>query len=252
MSLKPAKSLEPALWVKPSTQNFAKDVLSLVPGNFEAYIRILHPAYQVTGSEENQITLRWSEVAERKNRVAHRLMQWHNIRADEPTVYDYTSLKPDDVWLRNPKEDSPPSKDANVLAKLLTPHTKTPQDCFFAVWEGYTGCLGEPITGAPTFDMPNRTYYLLEGPVTKAHESICTGYIDNTSDALHQGPNLWWPIDHAWFVYSAVDFNSTYVGVSVEGAESILLSEELEAYLVEPTDSIMYDSDTINPSGVRD
>jgi hypothetical protein len=59
-------------------------------------------------------------------------------------------------------------------------------------------------------------------------------------------PNLIWPADHSWFVASEVDFDSTLVGGSAELVETIVQCPALEAWQVEPTDSLAIDADKIN------
>jgi hypothetical protein len=59
-------------------------------------------------------------------------------------------------------------------------------------------------------------------------------------------PNLIWPADRSWFVVSEVDFDSTLVGGSAELIKAIVESPALEAWQVEPTDSLAFDADKIN------
>ena len=59
----------------------------------------------------------------------------------------------------------------------------------------------------PTFDLPNRTYYLLAGPVAAA-----TRLRDPGSLVDWRRPDLFWPDDRRWFVATDVDFWSLYVG----------------------------------------
>jgi hypothetical protein len=81
--------------------------------------------------------------------------------------------------------------------------------------------------------MPYRDYLLYPAPVTEA-----LGWED--------GPNLWWPEDHAWCVASEIDHPYTYVGGSNELIHAILQDPAIEALPARDTDRVAYDSDTIN------
>jgi len=74
---------------------------------------------------------------------------------------------------------------------------------------------------------------------------------ESASDSMEawerrDAPNLIWAADHTWLVASEVDFDSTLVGGSTELIEAIIESPELEAWQVEPTDSLAADADKIN------
>ena len=62
------------------------------------------------------------------------------------------------------------------------------------------------------------------------------------------GPNLWWPDDHAWCVASEIDLAYTYVGGSRKLIEQVLELPALESLPCEITDRVTYDSDRINTS----
>jgi len=59
-------------------------------------------------------------------------------------------------------------------------------------------------------------------------------------------PNLIWPADRSWLVASEVDFDSTLVGGSAELIQAIVDSPKLEAWKVEPTDSLAAEADRVN------
>jgi hypothetical protein len=59
-------------------------------------------------------------------------------------------------------------------------------------------------------------------------------------------PNLIWPADQTWLVASEVDFDSTLVGGSAKLIKAIVDSPKLEAWQVEPTDSLTADADKVN------
>ena len=81
--------------------------------------------------------------------------------------------------------------------------------------------------------LPAREYLLFRGSVADAQ-----GWED--------GPNLWWPDDHAWCVASEIDFPYTYVGGSQELIDAIVQDPAIESLPAKDTDGIRYSSDTVN------
>jgi hypothetical protein len=138
-----------------------------------------------------------------------------------------------------------------ILRSVLAAHTTTPDDCFFALWDGWGGFGGGPqdtgarwvvplgsppaeiaearrltaeaklVDYAPAFDpaflngpmvtVPNRAYYLFGGPLT---EEVDWGAADYSADLQRHytdEPALMWPADHAWF--AAGDVDPDWIGV---------------------------------------
>jgi hypothetical protein len=131
-----------------------------------------------------------------------------------------------------------------AVATVGSRHTATPDRAWFAVWEGYgwdtstshvaaQGPLDDAarralreeqarlreedtrrhamvragLADVPRFELPNRTYHLLAGPVAAVTEIEVPG-----SPGRWQRPDLFWPDDHSWFVATDVDFWSLYIG----------------------------------------
>lgn len=133
-----------------------------------------------------------------------------------------------------------------IVASVGERHTSTPALAWFAVWEGHgfdrvTTQIAWPdlpiddatrraraderarlrdvddhrnttiraaLAQVQRFDLPNRTYYLLEGQVTAATELRHPEPSDEW-----RNPDLFWPDDRRWFVATDVDFWSLYIGV---------------------------------------
>lgn len=70
--------------------------------------------------------------------------------------------------------------------------------------------IGPSLAEVPRFDLPDRTYYLLQGPLRALAGSR---YPD---DEVRKNPDLFWPDDYSWFAATDVDFWSLYVGGSTE------------------------------------
>jgi hypothetical protein len=130
------------------------------------------------------------------------------------------------------------------LVPVLARHTSTPDDCWFAIWDGYgfdtsmtllaasvrdgeerrelerererlreddarrNKSIRLALRGLPSFELPNRRYYLLHGGVTAASK------ITRPDGEFPQPPDLWWPADRAWFVGGDTDLDWCYIAGS--------------------------------------
>ncbi|MEY2473467.1 MAG: hypothetical protein QOK28_2796 [Actinomycetota bacterium] len=136
------------------------------------------------------------------------------------------------------------------LAAPLIEATSTPEDCFFAIWEGYGFTSGttayafygdsvdreemerlrrearlddaernRQVTAAlslvPTFELPHRRYYIVAGAVEAAAR------ITRPDHAGPQPPDLWWPKDHRWFVGGDTDLDWCYLAGSRQLTDSV-------------------------------
>lgn len=124
-------------------------------------------------------------------------------------------------------------EDAIELAKLLAGYTRTPEQCYFGVWEGYgqfgvgsTFMLstdgGAPLSPPPEvlsaeqFECDYWEYFLYGGPLALLDSFFG---VDRWWGDV---PNIWWPADHAWFVMSHYDLDCTYVAGSDECIRALL------------------------------
>ena len=87
-------------------------------------------------------------------------------------------------------------------------------------------------------ELPHRSYLLLVGALPAA---LQIGW-----GPLRQSPNLFWPADHAWCAATELDFDSTLLGGTTELIETILATPTLDAWPVQPDDSLAFDADRIN------
>ncbi len=259
--LRPSSRNEEADWIGDRLAPFGSGVTAIVPGGFEAYVRIFHPA---TGLNDEPI--RWADVAAKSGRTMHRLAQFHAINRPE--------LSDVDPNVNGPNNGNLPLDLLKVLYGTLAAHTSTPQSCFFCLWEGYDwrdtsgggitftpiGYSGPPappfehrnpipefirraVAAEPRVRLPGRDYLLFEGPLegrVEVGSNLTPAYF------MDQSPNLFWPEDHAWCAASEIDLYCTLVAGSKALAESLTANSALEACLMLPDDPISSDSDTIN------
>lgn len=133
-----------------------------------------------------------------------------------PNMYDrYTRVAPapftEGDWWEEQR------KVVAAIARTAARHTTTPERACFAIWtgHGYDDPATHPeLAQVPTFELPNRSYYLLSGPVTSASRIEEPGGRGMSSS--FRPPDLWWPEDRAWFVGTDVDFWSNFAAGSAE------------------------------------
>lgn len=238
-------------WIKPGLGGEFGAVSLQVPTLYEAYARIFHPAY-----DRESKPVRWTDIAKARGRAAHRRMQWETLTAGAEWESPVPSIGEMDL------------ADLDALCELLAAHTTNPDHCYFGLcaiqsWEdSFSAEELKPLLKLPH----DRDHIVLAGPLP-AVDQIARDYSSANStsavavawkgDGPHrerervewswrEAPNLIWPADHSWFVVSEVDFDSTLVGGSAELVETIVQSPALEAWRVEPTDSLAFDADKIN------
>jgi hypothetical protein len=127
--LRSSSRLVEAEWLAQRLRPFGSGFTSIVPADFPAYLRILHPVYGV-----NNELLRWADVAAKSGRTMHRLAEFQEIYRPEVDV------SMDAVTL--PAAGNLPSHLLASLCEILAEHTNTPKSCCFCLWEGY-GWLNE-------------------------------------------------------------------------------------------------------------
>jgi hypothetical protein len=239
-----SNEVEAAEWIVRRLHPFASDVGSLVPEDFAAYVRILHPARGPDGE-----SLRWADLAREAGVELHPALQFESLveeararAVDEPSR---GTLEPEEL---------------DALTEILARHTGRPDRCWFSLWDGYGWLQGPPAVaglarrrglrrrpadlpdvphvpaGTARVEIPHRALLLYEGPVDAAAAFV--------RYPMGQSPNLWWPDDRGWCVASEIDFDSTYVGGSEALAGELLHDERLEVLPAAVTDPI-------NPAGLR-
>jgi hypothetical protein len=106
------------------------------------------------------------------------------------------------------------------VIEVLTRNATTPNDCWFAVWEGNTA-LDDIRVMAPTAKIAGYNYFMLKGSVSRAADTL--GGLS---------PNLWWPTDHAWCVAQHFDFPCAYLGGNTNTVADLLALTEIESSTV--------------------
>jgi hypothetical protein len=226
---------EDVAWVAAGRHPFhAYDVGSLVPGVFERYARVLHPAATDAGAP-----VRWDMVAAWSGRTAHALAQWDALSRPVAAVAS------DRPFQDPPGTDGLREPHLAALCDLLSAHTATRDDCYIGVWHGFGWLDRSDLLSSPELDLDQRTYLVRRGPIETARE-IGWRHFDGSFES--EPPNLVWPADRAWFVAGDVDLDSTYLGGSGALIDALLADPRLEAWEVHPADGVTADSDHVNGS----
>jgi hypothetical protein len=191
------------------------------PG-YAAYARILHPAWHET-SDGVLSECTWSEIAKANGKHMHPLAFFTEIT----TVDGVKLFEQPKLWTHGPANGGPPAGVAMRLVGILARHTRSPESCWFGLWEGY-GALEDRIPAdGPRFLLPGRGYILLRGPL--AAVLSCA--------ELPRLPDRWWPEDHAWCLGGDVDTECAYIAGSEQLIAEVLADSGLEAYQVQSSDN---------------
>ncbi|MBM4542137.1 hypothetical protein GS463_24475 [Rhodococcus hoagii] len=222
-----ASGPDAGFWIADGLRRGAFDVGGLVPPVFDAFARVFHPVYLHDGDDWTRVN--WGTIARQHGTTAHAAMSWQTITGTHRPGND-------------PEEGSLPRPEASVLATILRHHTTTPDECWFAIWDGY-GDEGRPPAGIERLDA-SRNMVVLHGPITAAEARFGAA-------PHHSGggcsANLWWPNDHTWCVATDIDHKSTHVGGNSACIDAILTDPRLEAFPVSGTQFIGWAADTVNP-----
>jgi hypothetical protein len=200
-------SLEAADWIRNSMTTFGRNVCSFLPGGFPAYARVYHPF------ESNRKFSTWREQLAITGREL----------IDRGDAADFAYHGAVDGQARHGSLAAPIFE---ALLEHLIPETTTPDECYFAIWEGF-GALPPELT--PKLELPGRAYHVFSGPLQGALTSFDIMQFERPTSTPHMPANLWWPADHAWCIATEIDFAWTYVGASRACIDAVLADQRLES-----------------------
>ena len=211
---------------------------SQVPPVFEAYARVLHPASAKGPSAhaDDWLPVRWDAIAAWSGGTVHALAQFGPMARPRGVSRGARPYRTD------PSDGSIPLATLGALSAVLGPHTTTPDDCYIGVWEGY-GRVDRSWEASLHLRLEARTHLVREGPLSAIDEVGCT-WPDGTF--RRDSPSVMWPADRAWFLSNDVDLDSTYIGGSAALVEALVADRGIEAWPVQESDSVLFDSDLVN------
>ena len=229
-------------WIAPRLAPWEGEytIAIVIPGGFEAYARVLHPAETPDSGDR---LVRWADVAAWSGMPLRGDAQFHSVALPPAAPGG-----PPPYGGQGPQGGSLFPADAEVVAAIARDWTATPGDCWFCVWDGFgweagftfaaSGGTGQPpraieepgrdpvpgpVREGPRVRLPHRDYLLYQGP---AEAVVALAGLDGTGG---QCPNIWWPADRAWSVASEIDLPWTYVGGPRGLIDAILAEDRIEA-----------------------
>ncbi|MGH7604082.1 MAG: hypothetical protein ACRENK_08820 [Gemmatimonadaceae bacterium] len=180
---------------------------SFLPGDLAAYARVYHPFGD--GDDSVVGVSSWAALAANAGR---------NL-SDPAAAADFAYHGLSNAQARTGTL-SPSS--IRPLVEHLRPATTTPEQCYFALWDGFAGSV-VPRGLVPKLELPNRAYHVFAGPLEGALSSF------DAVSYSHRSANLWWAADHAWCVATEIDFAWTYVGGPRARIDAILADSRLDS-----------------------
>ena len=243
VSDQPSPQRDAAGWLS-NLPDGLRAVGSAVPGGFERYVRILHPA------QVGPRAATWAEIAAWSGR---RLSPDSN--SQQLMVHGDGARWDEQLGHGCPEEGPAGPGEAGLrrLYELLAEATDTPDHLWLLIdvveydvpmpTGGYTSAWGD--TRGPSRTAERRL--LLQ----KELEQRCGVSVAGDRFILHRGalaatggrwmqfPSYWWPQDRSWLVYTHIDSTSTYVAGDERLVERLLhddLLEVVEAQLDHPFD----------------
>lgn len=130
-----------------------------------------------------------------------------------------------------------------ALLHLLAAETSCPEDCYFALWEGWG--FPESAHRWPTFGVPHdaqfpaRSFFLFRGPLSEAEiwgtpaEAGIWGRPEFSGGGT---PAFVWPSDRTWCVAADIDPHWAGIGATVPSIERLIADRRLDAVGADPDD----------------
>jgi hypothetical protein len=239
------RDVSPADWVLRALKPWAREggvrLWSFMPDVFDAYARVFHPI------REGVETTTWAELGSRRGISLTPDIAFLEIAGLDPR--DQNGI--DDLA---PIDGNLPTPECEALTRILRPHTRSPETCWFCLWEGSglfwsTGHAhfsavdasesqrhggeaaarkreagreqDELLDSTPRVMAQARHHFLFKGPL----EAACGFEPAN----WQLSPNLWWPDDRSWCVITEIEGFSTYVGGTAGAIADVVSASDVEA-----------------------
>ncbi|WP_205709610.1 hypothetical protein [Kineococcus siccus] len=130
------------------------------------------------------------------------------------------------------------TEQLRTAVDVLSAHTTTVDDCYFALWDGW-GVTPAGGPARPTWQLPDRDYFLFQGPLSALGDEDQWREALRTSDARWwlPVPAFVWPADRAWCLTKDVDPHYAGIGASGAAIEDLLVRSGLDLVLSDPADT---------------
>ncbi|HEX7662511.1 MAG TPA: hypothetical protein VF444_23855 [Pseudonocardiaceae bacterium] len=151
---------------------------------------------------------------------------------------DMSGMSEADVQL--PDDHLSDITQARIVLLALADYTQAANDCYFCVWEGYSGSFLDPdLTKGPLITVPYRRYVLFTGALTDLAD-----WENEFGDGEPCPPPAFaWPADHRWCFTSDVDPHWAGIGASTDAIKSLTARTDVDVVPTSPTSAVpRYDS----------
>jgi hypothetical protein len=199
--------------------------------------------------------------------IAHSDVPWQQLVAFGPAGFEsYGRLRflPDPVHPGQPEPElgpDAPTEHEQLQAALdvLSRHTRTPDECYFCLWEGW-GFETPPVIGyagtggprsetavpgiAPAFppsvlngpkvNVPHRKYYLFSGSLSQFGDWDAAEMWAGQARLDMPDPAFIWPADHSWCIANDVDPHYAGIGASGAAIEQLIGHHDLDVVPADP------------------
>lgn len=230
-------------WLLPRFTGTHRQLTMHVPDGYPAHCRILHRPDPQGGPDRPP--LRWADIAAHTGAIIHPGVQWHRLIGSATTDNDAGTRSGDLYAEWNGYAPSIGQLDAMqflVLAEVLTRHTSTADDVFFAFWAGngrFNADDGSffPGISPARFRVGGREQIVVRGDLSAVLRVQAVPW-----------PNLnaMWPADRAWYLATEIDFDSTIIAGEESLIDVLLVQPELEALQASVDLDLTCFGDTIN------
>lgn len=164
-------------------------------------------------------------------------------------------------------DDAPTESDLlRTALTVLAGHTGTPDDCFFALWDGWGSDLeggdgawlvdeetravtkGPRIAPAfpasvmdgPKLHIPDRAYFLFRGKLSDFGDWGAADMWPGQPRFSMPNPALIWPADHAWCIANDVDPHWAGIAAGAEAIGHLLATPGLDLVRADPGEEQPY------------
>ncbi|RFA10308.1 hypothetical protein B7R54_14635 [Subtercola boreus] len=189
----------------------------------------------------------WRQVAARSGGTIHPLVQWNALTDRASDGSGGLAFPGPDGSVR---VSAPPTgRLAPHLLAALVPAlaaATTADGITVAVWNGW-GIPGLDV--GEQLALPGRDYVLRAGSLHELADPDWPWHAGIAWREPFEGPmpQLIWPDDHTWLVASEIDWDSTIVAGPRVLIDALLALPAIEALELRESDSLMSDSDHLNP-----
>jgi hypothetical protein len=228
--VEPSRDVGAARWLVDRLHPLGRDVGSVVPPGFAAYVRLEHPVEDPADEDDEP----WEGG-----------LLAADAEALAALLAGFTST-PDDCWFG--LWDGYGDVTGAVAVFVATDQPAGAADAESVEraqrraedeLDRRKQAIADVVGRCGRVDAPDREYLLFRGPVSAVTAASTAGAGFGPVLDVLDGPNLWWPADRAWVVASEIDLAWTYVAGPEALADTLLADPRFAASLTAPTDPIV-------------